>query len=438
MPRRTLSTLDAVAIVVGVVVGAGIFKTPAIVAGLAGNETAFLGIWVAGGAASFVGALCYAELASAFPDTGGEYHYLTRAFGQAPGFLFAWARLSVIQSGSIAMLAFMLGDYLTEILPLGPYSSSLYAAATIILLSVANMLGIRQGSRMQLAFTSCIVLGLLSVIVMGLGLSQEAGAGGRGHASGETLGGAMVFVLLTYGGWNEAGYLSAEVRNPRRDMVRIMILSIGIITAIYLLVNLALLHGLGLAAMSRSEAVAADLARTAMGENGARFVSLIVAVTALSTMNGSIITGARSGHALGRDFPLLGFLGRWHRRADTPVNSLAVQGLASLLLVVVGTGSRSGFTMMVEYTAPVFWFFLLLVGAALFALRLRDPGAERPFPVPLYPLTPLLFCGICLAMLASSLAFTGAGALLGMAVLASGLPLWLLNNHLKTKTRRTT
>lgn len=433
-----LSTLDAVAITVGVVVGAGIFKTPALVAALAGSETAFLGVWIAGGAASFVGALCYAELASAFPHTGGEYHYLTRAFGQAPGFLFAWARLAVIQSGSIAMLAFLLGDYLTEMLPLGPYSASLYAASTIVLLSAANMLGIRQGSRMQLAFTACIVLGLLSVVVMGLGLSQEFQAGGTAQASGRTLGGAMVFVLLTYGGWNEAGYLSAELRKPRRNMVRVMLLSIALITVIYLLVNLAFLHGLGLAAMSRSEAVAADLARAAMGENGARFVSLLVSVATLSTMNGSIITGARSGHALGRDFPLLGFLGRWHGRADTPVNSLLAQCLAALLLVLMGTGSRSGFTMMVEYTAPVFWFFLLLVGAALFALRRRDQAARRPFPVPLYPVTPFLFCGICLAMLASSLAFTGAGVFLGLAVLASGLPLWLLNKHLTTTTRRET
>lgn len=433
--RSTLSLVDAVAIVVGVVVGAGIFKTPALVAAHSDSPAAFLGIWAAGGLASLVGGLCYAELASTYPHTGGEYHYLTRSFGPTPGFLFAWARLTVIQSGSIAMLAFLLGDYLTEIHPLGHYSATLYAAAAVVLLTAANMAGIRQGSGLQRVFTACIVLGLLIVTVIGLSMTPEPAAVSRPTA-GVTLGGAMIFVLLTYGGWNEAGYLSAEVRDPQRAMLRIILASIGCITGIYLLVNAALLKGLGLPAMAGSEAVAADLMRAALGENGARFISLLVALTALSTMNGSIITGARSGHALGRDFPLLGFLGRWRDRNGTPVNALAFQGLAALLLVAVGTGSRGGFVMMVEYTAPVFWFFLFLVSVSILVLRRKEPQARRPFKVPLYPFTPLLFCAICLAMLASSLLFTGVGALLGLAVLATGLPVWLLNRTYTSRTRR--
>jgi basic amino acid/polyamine antiporter, APA family len=424
MPGNTLSTTDAVLIVIGIVVGAGIFRTPSLVAASAGNESIFLLIWLAGGLASFIGAMCYAELASAFPDAGGDYHFLTRAFGRAPGFLFAWARMTVIQSGSIAMLAFLIGDYLSEVRSLGEYSTSLYAALVIGLLTGANLMGIRQGSGLQRLFTSTIILGLLFVVVAGLlADAGPAAAPGAAYAGHPAFGSAMIFVLLTYGGWNEAAYLSAEVRDPGRNMVRVMFYSIGAITALYLVINLALVRGLGLEAMSGSEVVAADLMRRAMGENGARFISLLIAVTALSTMNGSIITGARTNYALGRDLPVFAFLGRWQGERGTPVNALLLQGAISLLLVLLGTGTRSGFVLMVEYTAPVFWLFFLLAGVSLFVLRRKDPLRQRPFPVPFYPLTPLLFCGICLYMLIASVLYTGMGSLLGLAVLAAGLPI---------------
>jgi basic amino acid/polyamine antiporter, APA family len=432
IPGNTLSTTDAVLIVIGIVVGAGIFRTPSLVAASSGNETIFLLIWLAGGLASFIGAMCYAELASAFPDAGGDYHFLTRAFGRAPGFLFAWARMTVIQSGSIAMLAFLIGDYLSEVRSLGGYSTSLYAALVIGLLTGANLMGIRQGSGLQRLFTSTIILGLLFVVAAGLlADAGPAAAPGNVYAGHPAFGSAMIFVLLTYGGWNEAAYLSAEVRDPGRNMVRVMFYSIGVITALYLVINLALVRGLGLEAMSGSEVVAADLMRRAIGENGARFISLLIAVTALSTMNGSIITGARTNYALGRDLPVFAFLGRWQGERGTPVNALLLQGAISLLLVFLGTGTRSGFVVMVEYTAPVFWLFFLLAGLSLFVLRWKDPHRQRPFLVPFYPLTPLLFCGICLYMLIASVLYTGMGSLLGLAVLAAGLPILFLKKLMR-------
>jgi basic amino acid/polyamine antiporter, APA family len=432
IPGNTLSTTDAVLIVIGIVVGAGIFRTPSLVAASSGNETIFLLIWLAGGLASFIGAMCYAELASAFPDAGGDYHFLTRAFGRAPGFLFAWARMTVIQSGSIAMLAFLIGDYLSEVRSLGGYSTSLYAALVIGLLTGANLMGIRQGSGLQRLFTSTIILGLLFVVAAGLlADAGPAAAPGTVYAGHPAFGSAMIFVLLTYGGWNEAAYLSAEVRDPGRNMVRVMFYSIGVITALYLVINLALVRGLGLEAMSGSEVVAADLMRRAIGENGARFISLLIAVTALSTMNGSIITGARTNYALGRDLPVFAFLGRWQGERGTPVNALLLQGAISLLLVFLGTGTRSGFVVMVEYTAPVFWLFFLLAGLSLFVLRWKDPHRQRPFLVPFYPLTPLLFCGICLYMLIASVLYTGMGSLLGLAVLAAGLPILFLKKLMR-------
>ncbi|GAF88145.1 unnamed protein product, partial [marine sediment metagenome] len=168
---------------------------------------------------------------------------------------------------------------------------------------------------------------------------------------------AMIFILLTYGGWNEASFLSAEVREPHRNMIRVLFFSIGIITAVYIVINFVFLLGLGLSDMSGSEAAAADLMRRSLGAKGAVFVSLLIVMAVLSTMNGTIITGARTNYALGRDFALFGFLGHWKQRGSTPVNALLLQGAIALVLVLVGTGTRSGFVTMVEYTAPVFWFF---------------------------------------------------------------------------------
>jgi basic amino acid/polyamine antiporter, APA family len=205
-----------------------------------------------------------------------------------------------------------------------------------------------------------------------------------------------------------------------------LILSIGVITGLYLLVNVAYLRGLGLSGVAGSQAVAADLMRGAVGERGAQFVSLLIAVSALTSANATVITGARTNYALGRDFRAFRFLGRWHERANTPTNALLVQGVIALALVLAGSLAREGFAAMVEYTAPVFWLFFFLAGLSLIVLRFKEPEAERPFRVPLYPLTPLLFCAACLYMLQSSLAYTGAGAAAGVLVLLAGVPVLLL------------
>jgi APA family basic amino acid/polyamine antiporter len=432
-PVRTLSLRDAVAITVGIVVGAGIFRTPSLVAANADSESTVLLVWLAGGAVSLVGALCYAELATAYPHAGGDYHYITRAYGKPLAFLFAWSRITVIQTGSVALLAFVCGDYASQLLRLGPHSASLYAALVVVALTALNILGVRQGARTQNWLTAVEVLSLILVIVAGLTLATSnvpavatPPALQGGGAQGGALGLALVFVLLTYGGWNEAAYVSAEVSGPRRNVARALLVSVGVITGLYMLANWAYLRGLGLAGVAGSEAVAADLMRRAAGERGAQFVSLLVAVSALTSANATVITGARASYAVGRDFRLFGLLGRWHGHANTPTNALLVQGGIALALVAAGTLARGGFATMVEYTAPVFWFFFLLTGLSLVVLRVREPGVARPFRVPLYPLTPLLFCAACAYMLQSSIAYTGAGALAGVAVLLAGVPVLLL------------
>ncbi|RJF93673.1 APC family permease [Sphingomonas cavernae] len=418
-PRPSFGVREAVALTVGVVVGAGIYRTPPLVAAQSPDGEAMMLTWLLGGVISMIGALCYAELASTFPHAGGEYHFLRRAFGRRFAFLYGWSRLTIIQTGSLALLAYVYGDYASEILPLGRHSASIHAAAAVAAITAINWAGVTHGCRTQLWLTALELLGLGLVIVAGLLIAPKAVA--AAPPPGETsLGLVLVFVLLTYGGWSESAYLSAELREARRRIMPVLIGSLALIMAIYLLVNLAYLRALGLAGTAGSHAVAADLLRRAWGPDAAAAISVAVAVAALTSANATAFTGARSAFALGRDFPRLAFLGRWRSEKGTPANALLVQGGAALLLVGFGAFARDGFRLAVEYTAPAFWLFFLAVGLALFVLRRREPEIERPFRVPLYPAIPALFCLTSAYLLYSSLAYTGVGALVGAVVVAAG------------------
>ena len=426
-PKPTLSLLDTVAVIVGIVIGAGIFKTPSLIAANVNSEGEFLSLWILGGAVTLVGALCYVELATAYPDAGGEYYYLARAFGQNLAFLFAWARLSVIQTGSIALLAFIAGDYLSTLFSLGQMSSSIYAAVTLMGLTALNAIGIQSGKWSQNLLTAAKLFGLLFVIVAGLILtSAPTPTWSVEQNTGRSYGLAAIFVLLTYGGWSEAAYLSAELREGQKNMALALVGSIGLITGVFVLVNVAYLKGLGLVGMAKSEVVAADLMGRAFGEGGAQLISWLIVLSVLGAMNGTIVTGARTNYALGKDVKLLGFLGNWNQRTNTPTNALITQGAIVLGLIFLGTLTRRGFATMVDYTAPVFWFFLFLVGVSLFILRRKEPQGERPFRVPFYPLTPSLFCATSLYLLGSSLVETGLGAMVGVGVVLAGVPLLVL------------
>jgi amino acid transporter len=431
--RPSLGVVDAIALIVGTVVGAGIFRTPPLVAANAGNEAAMLLAWVLGGVISLIGALCYAELAAAYPHPGGDYHYLGRALGPRLAFLFAWARITVIQTGSIALLAFVFADYAAPLLPYGSAWSPVYAGLAVVVLTALNVAGVHHGRRTQNLLVVVEVSGLLAVVAAGLLLpATPAGGAPAAAPSMSALGLVLVFVLLTYGGWNEAGYISAEMHG-RRDIVRALVWSLLIVTALYLLVNWAYVRGLGLGGVARSQAVAVDLLDRSLGGASGRVVALMIAVAAISSANAAIFTGARTAYALGRDFRPFAFLGRWHPNARTPVNALLAQGGAAVALIALGAMTRKGFETMVEYTAPVFWLFFLLTGISLFVLRGKDPQVARPFRVPLYPLTPLLFCLSSAFLLYSSLAYTGVGALVGVAVVAVGAVVLLLSGGRHTR-----
>ncbi|MDP3255777.1 APC family permease [Bosea sp. (in: a-proteobacteria)] len=429
-PQPTLSIFDAVTIMVGIVVGVGIFKTPSLIAANVDSEAAFLGVWVAGGLVTLIGALCYAELAAAHPHAGGEYHFLGRAYGRPVAVLFGWARGSVIQTGAIAAVAFVLGDYAAQVVPLGPYGSAIYAAVAIIVLTGLNVAGTVQSKTLQIVVTF-IEVGLIAAIIAWglLGSAGEAVPAATAAPPSAALGLAMIFVLLTYGGWNEAAYLSGELRDPGRNMVRVLLIGTGVLVALYLAANAALLAILGLDGLRGSQAVATDMMRRVAGESGALVVSLAIVVAALSTLNATIFTGARVYFAMARDITLLPRVGEWDERGRAPANGLIAQGAVALLLVALGAASRDGFQAMVDYSAPVFWAFLLLVALALPILRWREPDRVLPFKVPLYPLTPALFGLTCVYMLHASLAYTGKGALIGLGVVLAGLPLLLFQSR---------
>ncbi|TMH69625.1 MAG: amino acid permease [Betaproteobacteria bacterium] len=404
-PAQVLALGDATAIIVGLIVGAGIFGTPSIVAGAVESPALLVAVWVAGGAFSVIGALCYAELATAFPSAGGEYHFIGRAYGRPLAFLYGWARMTVVVAGSIAVFAYLFGDYMSRVIHLGPQSSALWAAGVVV---------------------------VLFALAPDPAPAAPPAGGGAPWYMGAGIGSAMVFVLFTYGGWNDAAYISAEVRDRRRNMVRALLLSIGIVTLLYLLVNLAYLKGLGYEGMTRSDAVAADLMKRVWGPAGEKLISVMIAIAALTSVNGSMIVGARSNYALGRDWPLLGFLGRWDEASGSPRTAMLVQGAIALALVVFGAFQNAGFKGLVEYSLPVFWGFFMLTGVALFVLRLKEREAPRPFRVPGYPLVPGIFVLTCAYLLYSSLAYHRAHALVGLGVLAAGAAVMLFGNRGQT------
>jgi APA family basic amino acid/polyamine antiporter len=435
-PKPVVRPIDAVALIVGIVIGAGIFRTPSIVASNASSASVVYLAWILGGVTSLIGALVYAELATTYPHTGGDYFYLRRAFGHSLAFLFGWARMTVIQTGSIASVGFIFGDYATQILSLGTYSPAIYAGLAVVVLTALNVKGVRQGTGTQNLLTAIQVLGIVFVIAAAFVAVSEPVGEATTSGSATQFGAMMLFVLFTYGGWNEAAYVSGELRDVRRNMARVLILSMLLITALYVGMNWAYLHGLGLEGVAKSQGVAADLMQRAFGETGAKAISVLVAIAALTTVNATVFTGGRSSYAFGNDFRQFAFLGRWSSQTGTPVNGLLLQAAIALALIVLGVFARQGFQTMIEYTAPVFWSFFLLSGVAFFVLRRKDATASRPFRVPLYPIPPILFCIMCAYLLYSSLAYTGIGALVGVAVLVVGAVLLLFVHPSITQTKQ--
>lgn len=427
---RRMGSFSAVAVLIGMVIGVGIFRLPSIVAGHAANEADFILFWIAGGIIAFSGSLCYAALSMRMPDSGGEYTFLRRSIGPSTAYLFAWGRVSVIQTGSLALVALIFGDYATSIANLGANSNTIYAALLVIVLTVINMSGTRQSSKIQNLLAALVIGALITLCLTALFHNSGEGHNGVLLTPGQVTdwsvsmpGLAMIFVLLTFGGWNEAAYLTGELRNARQTIGRVLTGSVILITLLYVGINLAYIHIMGLDGLRNSAAPGQELSEALFGQLGSAVIVSIIIIAAISTANATIITGSRSLFALGRDYPEFRLVGKWNERRDTPGHALAVQGFVALILLAAGTLSSDNLSAVVDFTAPVFWFFILMVIIGLFKLQYQNSEAGYKQNIPLYPLPALLFLAACIYMLYSSLTYTGTGALFGVIVLLLGFVL---------------
>ncbi|HEX2971517.1 MAG TPA: amino acid permease [Tepidisphaeraceae bacterium] len=407
-PKRQLTLFDSTCIIVGIILGASIYESTPSIASNVPSALWLVGIWVIGGVISLIGAMCYAELATTYPLAGGDYVYLTRAFGGRMGFLFAWAQLWVVRPGSVGAMAYVFARYANEMWPLGRGAGALmaYAVGSIVVLTLINIVGAREGKWTQNLLTTVKALGLVVIVAMGLIFAvpsaSETPAPGSGRVDFRF---ALILILYAYGGWNEMAYVAAEVREPQRNILRSLLLGTLAVTLIYVLANVAFVHALGLQGVRNSGAVAADVLRLGLGQWGGRIISLLICLSALGAINGMIFTGARITYAMGTEHRLYAWLGAWNERRGTPVRSLMIQAVITLALVIGFGRTQSGFGSLVNFTTPVFWIFFLLVGASLFVLRVQEPGIMRPYRVPGYPVTPGLFCASSLFMLYASLSY---------------------------------
>ena len=424
VPRPALTLLDSTCLIVGIIIGAGIYQMAPAIAQGAGSAGGVLGIWLLGGLLSLCGALSYAELATAYPKEGGDYVYLNRAYGPWAGFLFGWAQLAIVRPGDIAVMAFAFATYARAVWdPFAgtsfPYGQQVFAVGATALLTWINVLGVREGKWTQNLLTGVKALGLLFIVGTAC-VAPPAGAGVTPAQGAPPFSLALIFVLFTYGGWNEMAYVAAEVKDSRRNIVRALCLGMAAVTGLYLLVNSAFLWVLGYGGLTASSAVAAETVAKVLPNLGGPLIAALVCISALGAVNGLVFTGARISYAMGADHRLFRALGQWHPRRGTPAAALVVQGAIAIVLIL----ALGSFVDAVLYTAAVVYTFYLASTLAVIVLRRKEPEVERPYRVPGYPFTPLLFAAVCLFLIQSAVRYKPAVAAVACLLLLAGVPLW--------------
>ncbi|MBL9093167.1 MAG: amino acid permease [Planctomycetaceae bacterium] len=393
LPERRLSMWDCTSIIVGIIIGSGIYEALGLVAGNVADGRTLAGLWIVGGLFALLGSLCYAELATRFPEEGGDFVYLTKAYGRGVGLLFAWTQLWIIRPGSIGALACVFADYATQLQPLGSHSLLVYACVSVLVLSGLNMLGVRQSTRVQNVLTAAKVLGLALLAIAGLFGTQEVGGAPPARATETNWSLAMIFVLFAYSGWNEMGCVAAEVREPRRNILRALLLGAAVVTLVYLGLNAACYRMLGLEGMAARGPIAVT---TSLGPWAERALAMLVCISALGSTNGMIFTGARIYYAMGKQHAEFAALARWNPRFGTPLVSLVLQAVVTLGLLLCFGGTAAGnapheaFKRLVIFMTPPFYVFLILSALAVIVLRRRDWAAVETYRLPLYPLPPLV------------------------------------------------
>lgn len=399
--RRELTLFDSVCILVGIIVGAGIYETAPTVAGSMGGWLETILIWFVGGLLALTGALCYAELATAYPYEGGDYVYLSRAYGRWAGYLFGWSQILIIRPGDIALLSFVFARYAKALYDIGENSLLIYASSAVIILTLINALGIRSGKWMQNLLTVVKALGITSIIVAGLLSRNPLPSPEAGLNQNLNIRLALILVLFTFGGWNEMAYVAGEVKKPQKNIVRSLFIAVALVTILYILINSAFIYSLGYYNMVTSKAVAVDTMSVVFPEVAGKIVAILICISTLGAVNGLTLTGARIPYAMGTEHNLFRHLGGWNYRFNTPTRALIFQGSLSLMIVIL---ARS-FIDTILYTAPVVWLFFLATSLSLFVLRRKEPFTSRPYKVLGYPVTNLLFSACCIFMLYSSTSY---------------------------------
>jgi basic amino acid/polyamine antiporter, APA family len=440
--RRDLGKWGAIAMVVGTVIGSGIFAVPKAMTLQVGSPGMVFVVWVFGGILSLFGALTYAELAAAIPEAGGEYAYLRTAYGPFFGFLYGWTQAWVAKSGSVATLATLFFYYLANFspglegtlwiipLPIGPGGGpleirwgQLCAMAVILILGFVNYFGVRVGGGLQIAVTILKVTLIMGVVV--IGMTASVGSVSNYSTSIPAAGGwtgffaALVAALWAYDGWNNVSMIASEVRNPQRNLPISLIGGVLAVIAIYLLTNMAYFYVLSAADVAASDRVAADMMRKILGSQGAAAVSVVVMISIFAALNGSILSGSRVPYALAKDGLFFRACAYVQPKYRTPSKSILLLSVWSSVLVLTGRYEEL-------YTLVIFpsWILYAMATASVIVLRKTRPDLPRPYKTIGYPVVPVLFVLVAIALILSTLFKSPRESILGLGIIAAGLPFY--------------
>jgi APA family basic amino acid/polyamine antiporter len=423
---RALTVKDGLMIVIGAVIGSGIFLVPGFIAEQLGSLRAVLGVWVFGAVLSVCGALSLAEMGSMFPGAGGLYIYLRRAYGQGIAFLYGWGLLTMIQTGSIATLAAGFGLYLSRIIGLSSGQQKAAEAGAVLLLTAVNLLGLRAAKRFQNVSTAVKIAGLILFGTLLFWHGHAATLAGSWNVATNwtnplAFGAAMISVLWAYEGWHVVSFTAGEFEDPKRGLPASLIGGTIVVGAIYILLNLAYYAVLGSAQIRGTDSAAASATIAAFGSGATKFVSVLILVSILSAMNGMILTGPRVYYAMAREGDFLPAFGRLDRVFHAPSLAIVVQGLWAVALVQMGS-----FKQLLTHVVFTAWIFYGLAVGGVMILRKRFPDSVRPFRTPGYPVTPLLFVLAASAVVLSTLVSEPHNALTGIGLILLGVPVYFL------------
>ncbi|HEX9940191.1 MAG TPA: amino acid permease [Longimicrobium sp.] len=423
---RRLGVFDATMIVMGGIIGSGIFVNPHVVAQRVHSPALIVGAWVAGGAIALAGAFVYAELAARRPQVGGQYAYLRDAYHPAVAFAYGWALLLVIQTGGMAAVAVTFARYFREITHV-PLGEPAVAGLALGLLVLVNCVGVRAGSTVQSALMVLKILAIAALVAAGLffaGRPPEAASVAVAAAGPDTLlsfGAAMTRVMFAYGGWQTASFVAAEMRDPRRDLARGLLIGVLGVIALYVAVNVACVLALGADGLARTPAPASAVMRAAFGERGAALIAVGIAVSTLGFLSQSMLTAPRVYFAMACDGLFFRRVAYVDPRSRAPVVAIALQGVLALAIALTGS-----YEQILNYVVSVDFIFFGLTAGAVFAFRRRGGDQGGGWSVPGHPITTALFIAACALIVAATVYRYPANSAVGIAIMLAGLPVYLL------------